>query len=313
MRALILLAGVAVVVGLLPSSSPGALDVAKGTFRGTYFADRWGQHHFAGRFVDPKLKDQFEPFAGQPAIADVKKNYQPMNPGGAVILEVGKIEAATKDLPVSLELAWKNPPRGATAAYQRAEPNDAITLTAKLTNRTDHALTIASGSGNEVWLHLMSQMEVPGGVTGIGHTRGLCMEHEYTKRVWVHRGAYRRLLVEDQSVDFGDPTKQQLLAGVEIAAGKSVSWELKLTAPPANEYELWLAYQFTIPGPEPTGVILSKPARLDVLALRPVPDDGPVSVGLKLGAVPPKPTRPIPAEVTFTNTGKETVEFRLPL
>lgn len=316
MRALILLLGTAALVGTLPEVGSGAEDVPKGTFRSTYFADRWGQHHFAGRFVDPKLRDKFEPFAGRPAVADVTKNYQPENPGGAVILEVGKIEAAEKDVPLALELAWKEPPRGATASYRRAEPNDRITLIAKVTNRTDRPIRVGGKGIGEVTLRLFSQLEVSDGVTRVGHTRGVCAEHKYTKRVWVHRGAFERLALEDERVRFDEKDDRkddrEPFGKVELAAGKSHSWEVSFDAPAATEYELWLAYAYWLQDWTNDAVVLSKPVRLDVLAARPGPD-GPVSVALKLGAVPPKPTRPVPAEVTFTNSGKDTISFQLPL
>lgn len=62
-----------------------------GTFEGVYHRDRWGVCHFKFFIVHPDLHNQLAPYEGKPIRLEVTKGSQPMNPGPAIMLAIGKI------------------------------------------------------------------------------------------------------------------------------------------------------------------------------------------------------------------------------
>lgn len=62
-----------------------------GTFEGFYHRDRWGVGYFKFFVVHPDLHKQLAPYEGKPIRLEVTKGSQPMNPGSAIMLAIGKI------------------------------------------------------------------------------------------------------------------------------------------------------------------------------------------------------------------------------
>ena len=84
----------ALTVVMLCSSGVARSAVLKttGSFVGVYHRDPWGVGHFEAFLVPPDLHKALAPYEGKRIRLQVTKGKQPMNPGPAIMLAVGKVE-----------------------------------------------------------------------------------------------------------------------------------------------------------------------------------------------------------------------------
>jgi hypothetical protein len=89
----------------------------KGTFDGAYHRDRWGMGHFRFFIVHPRLDPALRKYDGKRIRLQVTKGRQPFNPGPAIILEIGRIDALAES-PLKIETIPIPAKPGPSAPFQ---------------------------------------------------------------------------------------------------------------------------------------------------------------------------------------------------
>ena len=83
----------------------------QGTFEGVYHRDRWGVGRFDFFLVNPRLHEQLKAFEGKNISLEVKHAEQRINPGPAMIQEIGEIrELPHSPLEIKLTLNYRRSP-----------------------------------------------------------------------------------------------------------------------------------------------------------------------------------------------------------
>ena len=77
---------------VFPQAAGADLAPTSGTFTGYYHRDRLGVGHFGSFYVAPELHEKLAKHEGKLIRVEIVKAEQPMNPGYAIILAVGRIE-----------------------------------------------------------------------------------------------------------------------------------------------------------------------------------------------------------------------------
>ena len=98
-----------------------AAILGPGTYEGQFTTDRWGQqvlhNGVSDLFLSDKVAQQLKVYEGKLLKVEVKKMYQPMNPGGGIIESIGNVvvkkETATS-LKINIKTAKVKRGQGAT-------------------------------------------------------------------------------------------------------------------------------------------------------------------------------------------------------
>jgi len=88
----------------LSETARGAILPTEGTFRDFYHRDRFGVARFKFFLVHPSLLPKLAPYEGRYIEVEVTKGIQPVNPGPAIMLEVGRVVELPQP-PVKLALS----------------------------------------------------------------------------------------------------------------------------------------------------------------------------------------------------------------
>ena len=122
-RKLIVLGRWAILLGLLivavGTSGYAETLPTKGTFRGVYHVNRAGVGRFKFFIISKALKKQMDPYEGKYIELEVLKARQPINPGPAIVDEVGKV-TRLPDPPLALKL------QAVTPATEAGKPIDVL-------------------------------------------------------------------------------------------------------------------------------------------------------------------------------------------
>ncbi len=298
-------------LGLLWLASSNALAerILPGVQRGTYHIDRWGQHRFSYLFVSPELEKTLKPYLRTPVILEATEVRQWMNPGGAIIMRVGKVEKLP--MPVKISLSWQEPKKGPTALLRRVPAGGSIKVKVTVTNRSHQKLLLDGRN-----FYLSFYLHHPSGAGFSDPMDFWAMHESYTpfgsdkERRLCKR--MTNLLPHDQTFNASVlPIAYSPYPRIENAhtlkQGESHSWTVTLEKLPANEYELAALYDY--PERQHPYPIFSNVLRVDALTDKPLRWQG-LEVELKPdGERQGSAGQPIPLQVRFKNTTQKPLRF----
>lgn len=303
---------------LLMPCAATAERIPRGKYRGTYRIDRWQQPRFGFLFVQPGLHDQLKEHAGQPLLIDVTNMRQPVNPGGAMIAEVGDVER--QDTFVEVDLQWIQP-KGDGKHLRRVQPHDSLELRLEVRNRSPAELDLSKclvqlalnhrAPGDDDRLGFRSHREQIselwlGELADATGKPSLLTEFVISEASFLLRGTDER--IGRRPGDFTAGTSRE---APKLPVGKAVSWSITVDGLPANEYELVASVGKHIDRHSRIEVE-SAPLLLDVLQTKPGNIDG-VEVDLTLRtAAADDAGIAVKATLTLTNPGDFTRILYLP-